>query len=125
MQIYKYKGECRCMKNISKKIKELRIKRSLTLEELGEKINFNYSNLSKIERGLRPPTLELIEKLSEFYNVPLVHFFGEEKAIPDELKKFNPEWVAFIEDMEEKDFTPDEITEIVKLVTKFSGKGTD
>ena len=49
------------MKNISKKIKDIRLKNGLTLEELGDRINFNYSNLSKIERGVRTPTLELLE----------------------------------------------------------------
>lgn len=104
------------MRNISKKIKQLRVTKGHTLEELGEKINFNYSNLSKIERGIRPPTLELIEKLAEFYDVPLTYFFGEEKEIPEELKNLGIDWVTFVEDMEKKEITPDDIKAIMEIV---------
>lgn len=106
------------MKNISKKIREARVKKGLTLEELGEKINFNYSNLSKIERGVRSPTLELLEKLAEFYEVPLSYFFGEEIEVPDPLKKIGVEWVTFAEEMEEKEITPDDIKAIMEILNK-------
>lgn len=107
------------MKNISQKIKDLRHRKGYTLEELGEKINFNFSNLSKIERGLRSPTLELIEKLAEFYHVPLSYFFGEEQQMPDELKKMGAEWVAVVEKLNEKEFTPDEIEAIIEIAERF------
>jgi transcriptional regulator with XRE-family HTH domain len=106
------------MKNISRKIKDLRVKKGYTLEELGDKINFNYSNLSKIERGIRPPTLELIEKLSEFYNVPLSYFFGEENPIPEELKKLGAEWVTVVEELKEKEITPEEIKAIIEILDR-------
>lgn len=106
------------MENISKKIKDIRIKNGLTLEELGEKINFNFSNLSKIERGLRSPTLELLEKLAEFYEVPLSYFFGEAIEVPDQLKKIGTEWITFVEEMEEKEITPSEIKAIMEILNK-------
>lgn len=106
------------MKNISKKIKELRMKNGYTLEELGNRINFNYSNLSKVERGLRDPTLELLEKLSAFYDVPLSHFFGEELPIPDELKAHGIEWVRVVEEAEKKEITPDEIRAAIELINE-------
>lgn len=108
------------MKNISEKIRDIRLKKGLTLEELGDKINFNYSNLSKIERGVRTPTLELLEKLAEFYDVPLSYFFGEEAKIPDELKKYGVEWITFVEEMTEKNITPDEIKAIMEILNKFN-----
>lgn len=108
------------MKNISEKIRDIRLKKGLTLEELGDKINFNYSNLSKIERGVRTPTLELLEKLAEFYDVPLSYFFGEEADIPDELKKYGVEWITFVEEMTEKNITPDEIKAIMEILNKFN-----
>lgn len=108
------------MKDISKKIKELRIKHGYTLEELGEKLNFNYSNLSKIERGVRKPTLELMEQLAKLYDVPLSYFFGEEREVPEALKKIGVEWVTFIEEMEEKEITPEEIKAIIEIMNKLN-----
>lgn len=110
------------MKNVSKKIKQLRDKRGYTLEELGDRINFNFSNLSKIERGVREPTLELLEKLADFYGVPLSYFFGEENAVPEELQKIGTEWVAVVEDLVEKNITPDEIKAVMDILDKMKSK---
>lgn len=106
------------MKDISKKIREIRTKHGHTLEELGEKINFNPSNLSKIERGLRKPTIELIEQLANIYEVPLTYFFGEESEVSDGLKNIGIDWVTFVGEMEEKNITPEEIKAIIEIVKK-------
>lgn len=66
------------MEHIGRKIREIRLERGKTLKEMGEEINFNYSNLSKVERGLRRPTVELLEKVSKKYNVEINYFFKDE-----------------------------------------------
>lgn len=108
------------MKDIGKKIRELRKQNGHTLEELGEKLNFNLSNLSKIERGFRKPNIELIEKIMKVYDVPLTYFFGEVGEMPDELQTVGADWVAFIEEMEEKQITPDEIKAIIEIINKMN-----
>lgn len=105
------------MDNIGKKIQKLRKKHGDTLEELGEKLHFNYSNLSKIERGLRHPTLELINGVSQLYGVPLVHFF-EDGKINVEFQEMGADWVAFVEEMKEKQITPDELRTYLNVITK-------
>lgn len=110
------------MKNISKKIKELRLKRKLTLEELGNRINFNFSNLSKIERGVRDPTIELLEKLAEFYDLPITYFFGEQQEVPEELKQYGVEWVSVVEEAVNKDLTPDEIKAVIEMLNQLKNK---
>jgi transcriptional regulator with XRE-family HTH domain len=106
------------LKDISKKIRDLRKQHKDTLEELGEKLNFNPSNLSKIERGIRKPTIELVEQLMKIYDVPLTYFFGEESEMQEELKDLGADWVAFVEEMEEKQITPDEIKAIMEILGK-------
>ena len=59
------------------RVKALRKKNKHTLQELAKKINFNYSNLSKIERGDRKPTLEFIESISKVYDVSIAYLVGE------------------------------------------------
>ncbi|MFZ7936427.1 helix-turn-helix domain-containing protein [Bacillus thuringiensis] len=53
------------------KIKETRIKFGDTLQSLAEKINYDYSNLSKIERGVYTPTVDLLQKIATVYNVKI------------------------------------------------------
>jgi transcriptional regulator with XRE-family HTH domain len=57
------------------KIKVLRKKHNDTLKALANKINYDYSNLSKIERGIYQPSLELLRKIVEVYNVDMSYFF--------------------------------------------------
>ena len=67
------------------KIKALRKKHGDTLKELSRKINYDYSNLSKIERGIYQPSLELLKKISEVYSVAMNYFFEESDSYtPDE-----------------------------------------
>jgi len=60
------------------RVKSLRKKNNHTIQALAKKINFNYSNLSKIERGDRKPTLEFIEAISKVYDVSISYLVGEE-----------------------------------------------
>ncbi|MBG9936169.1 helix-turn-helix transcriptional regulator [Bacillus tropicus] len=53
------------------KIKETRKKFGDTLQSLAEKINYDYSNLSKVERGVYTPTLDLLHKIATVYNMEI------------------------------------------------------
>lgn len=114
LSIFK-KGEGSAMRNIGNKIRDIRLKHGHTLEELGDKLNFNPSNLSKIERGVRKPTIEIIEQLARIYDVHITYFFGEQGEVQEELKNLGAEWVSFVEEMQEKNFTPDEIKAIIAI----------
>src|SRR4051812_28391378 len=66
------------------KIKELRKKRGDTLKSLAQKVNFDFSNLSKIERGIHEPSLPLLEKIAAVYNVGLDYFFESDQYSREE-----------------------------------------
>ncbi|KXY82734.1 MULTISPECIES: helix-turn-helix transcriptional regulator [Bacillus] len=53
------------------KIKETRKRFGDTLQSLAEKINYDYSNLSKVERGVYTPTLDLLHKIATVYNMEI------------------------------------------------------
>lgn len=116
------------MKGVGSKIREIRIKNNDTLKDLGKKLNFNYSNLSKIEREVRTPSIELIEEIAKLYDVPLSYFFGQEQEIPKELKDIGVEWIAVAEELKEKmspeeaktiaALTPEEIKAVINLVSQ-------
>ncbi|MGE7880332.1 helix-turn-helix domain-containing protein [Peribacillus muralis] len=102
-----------------KKIREIREKNKDTLEELADKLNMSWSSLGKFERGERKITPDLLERIADLYDVPIVYFFGEdEKELPDELKELGEGWVSFAEEMEEKSITPEEIKAVMRLFKK-------
>ncbi|UIJ69667.1 helix-turn-helix domain-containing protein (plasmid) [Bacillus cereus] len=51
------------------RIKEVRNQFGDTLQSLSQKIDYDYSNLSKIERGIYKPSLELLDKIATVYNI--------------------------------------------------------
>lgn len=53
------------------KIKETRKRFGDTLQSLAEKINYDYSNLSKVERGVYTPTVDLLHKIATVYNMEI------------------------------------------------------
>lgn len=66
--------------SIGKKMRELRQNKKMSLRELGEAVNINYSHLSRIELGKKNPSLELIEIIAKYYDVPMSYFFDNEHA---------------------------------------------
>jgi len=79
------------------RIAELRSKRDLTQAELGEilgestGISLTQSAIGQYERGVRRPSLEIIEALSDIFNVSIDYLFGktEEKLTVDKYLKLD------------------------------------
>lgn len=101
-----------------KRIRDIREKNKDTLEDLAVKLNMSWSSLGKFERGERKITPELLERIAKLYDVPILYFFGEEGEVPSGLKELGANWVTFIEEMEEKSITPDEIKAVIQLLKK-------
>jgi transcriptional regulator with XRE-family HTH domain len=99
------------LERIGRKIKELRKEKGFTLRYVGEKLNIDYSYLSKVEKG-QPLSLELLGRISEFYHVDISYFFVE---IPEELKEVGVEWIELSKEAKEKNITPENIKEIIQI----------
>ena len=56
---------------IGLKIRELRIYQNLSLQELSDKLDIEYNNLIRIEKGRTNPTLSTLYKISQALNVKL------------------------------------------------------
>lgn len=112
-------------KSIGSKIRKIRIERKDTLISLSKKLDIDFSSLSKIERGDREASVDLIKRIVEVYAVDPKYFFGEgfteseghllleENLQPSELKKK----YDFIVDGVEA--TEDEIKEAISLIRRF------
>ncbi|WP_082038843.1 helix-turn-helix domain-containing protein [Vibrio rotiferianus] len=61
---------------VGKKIKEIRKKKSLTIEDLSEKSGVSVGHISRLENGKKSPTISTLEKLATALDVPVVYFFS-------------------------------------------------
>lgn len=50
-----------------RKIREIRKQKGDTLKELADKVQYDFSNLSKIERGQVKPSIKLLSKIADIY----------------------------------------------------------
>ncbi|MDZ5608450.1 helix-turn-helix transcriptional regulator [Bacillus pseudomycoides] len=65
------------MNILGERIFELRKKKKLTQEKLGENIGVGKQIISKYEKGTKTPSLETIEKLADFFEVPIDYLLGK------------------------------------------------
>lgn len=75
------------MEQISRKIKELRLKHDMTLKELSDATGLSVSFLSQVERGSTSLALTSLKKIADTFNVPMYHFFEEPENWRFLLKK--------------------------------------
>lgn len=71
---------------ISEALRLMRVFHDLKQFELAEKLNISKSYLSEIESGVKSPTLDLLDKYSQEFDIPVssILFFAEE--IPNAKK---------------------------------------
>ncbi|HDR7793650.1 TPA: helix-turn-helix transcriptional regulator [Bacillus luti] len=48
------------------------------MKSLAQKLNYDYSNLSKIERGIYTPSLTLLKKIANIYDVDMWYLLSDE-----------------------------------------------
>ena len=58
-------------KALGKRLKEARLKRGLTQEQVAQAINISTAHLSKIERGLKPIGLKHLAALCDVLDIPI------------------------------------------------------
>ena len=82
--------------DIGARIRQLRIKNDLTLEELASRTELTKGFLSQLERNLTSPSIQTLEDIAEALGVTMAGVFSEEK---DEKIVFTPE-DAFVDERE-------------------------
>ena len=75
-------------KQIGLRLKELRKSKRLSQEELAEKVQTSANYLSRIERGTKNPTLDMLIKIVDSIGVGLPELFDFKREMtPKELKE--------------------------------------
>lgn len=87
-------------KVFAERIKKLRIEKKLTQQELGNKFGLTSTGVSYWESGKAIPSMEMINKLSDFFGVTIDYLIGK-----NELDEKNEGMILFrkAEQVNEKD----------------------
>jgi transcriptional regulator with XRE-family HTH domain len=64
------------MEQLGKRVKKIRNSKGMRLEDLAERIGTGRSNLGHIERGRNAPSVELLVKLADFFQVSTDYLLG-------------------------------------------------
>jgi transcriptional regulator with XRE-family HTH domain len=79
---------------VSEALRMMRVFHDLTQRELADKLGISKSHVSEIESGRKTPTLEVLKRYSEFFEVPVssILFFSEhidgEINLESDIRKF-------------------------------------
>lgn len=84
------------MYDIGSRIRQLRVKYDLTLEELASRTELTKGFLSQLENNLTSPSIQTLEDIAEALGVTMSEFFAEEQ---DEKLVFTPD-DAFVDEQD-------------------------
>ncbi|MDP4087113.1 MAG: helix-turn-helix transcriptional regulator [Bacillota bacterium] len=107
-------------KEIGAKLKKIREDKGLTVRDVAEQIDVHFTYVSKIENG-KVPSLEKLNKLCDLYGIKISSLFGKEIEPDDCLKSLGVDWISVREDIEENDYSPEQVKkalEILRLTKK-------
>lgn len=69
------------MSRFSERLRELRIAKGYTQQDIADKIHVNKQTISQYERGIRQPQIEVLEQLADVFNVDMNYLLGKEDLI--------------------------------------------
>ena len=67
------------MKDLSEKLKTLRLDKGLTQAEVSKELGLTRNAIANYETGIREPSLEILIKICQFFNVSADYLLGLEK----------------------------------------------
>lgn len=76
-------------KIIGKKLKAIRLKNDMTIQELAEKSNVSSNMISRVERGLTIPSVHILMKLANVFDKS-INYFVEEVTTTNEVVYSRP-----------------------------------
>jgi transcriptional regulator with XRE-family HTH domain len=114
--------------HVGLKIKKIRTDNKDTLKSLAAKIDYDWSNLSKVERGVYGASIELLKKIIDVYEINPNYFFdglteSEGKVLmEDELDPTKLKEKYDFKHLDGEEITEEELMEAVKLIRLLKSK---
>lgn len=87
------------MLDFKDRIKELRIQKSLTQEQVAKRLWVTKSIISAYELGTKYPSLDMLIKLASMYNVTTDYLLGIEKKRQIDATKLTPKQIDIINNL--------------------------
>lgn len=105
---------------VGKRIRDYRLKKGLSQEELAHRAELHTAHLGRIERGDENPTIESIEKIVNALGITfeeLFNFGSDPKEAEDPIIEKITSYLKIMTDEEQKD-----VLRTVKMLMKWKGK---
>lgn len=106
---------------IGAKIKDLRLRKGLTQQEVADRIGgLSRNYISQMESGKRKISIEFLQKMAEIFNVDITYFFEKDEQVS--LSEEEKAWVLDLREMERQGISPDDVRKWVKMAREIRGK---
>lgn len=96
------------MKEVGRKIREIRKQKNMTLEELGEKLGKTKSYISKLERSVKPISLENLQLIANVLDVQVEDLIVEKQKVENPFTE-NQDWFFVIEELKKRGISPGDL----------------
>jgi len=85
------------------RLKQLRIRKGESLQQVADAVNASKAHIWELEKGdSRNPSIDLLQRLAQNFNVSIAYFVGEDPDAPDEEEQL----IAMFREL--KDLDPDD-----------------
>jgi transcriptional regulator with XRE-family HTH domain len=96
------------IKEVGIQIRKIREEKKMTLEELGNKINKTKSYVSKLERGVKPISLQNLQMIAEALGIDVTDLF------PNKEKVDNPftgeeDWAFVVRELKDRGYSAGDV----------------
>lgn len=102
--------------DLGDRLKKLRDNHKFSTRQLGERLNISHSHIAQMEKGQRTPSIEMLNKYADFFDVHVSQFFGERQEVPQDLSDKGVKWMAFGDKMEKRGLTIEELERIADFI---------
>ncbi len=106
--------------NIGEKLKQIRKVRGLSQAELSEKVQVHVTNIARYETNKQTPTIEVLKKIADFYDIAVDYFVSEESEVKPASRLKDKILLEKFEKIE--DFSDEEKKVVIELIDAFIAK---
>ena len=103
------------------RLRELREKRGLTLDEVAKALGLRNQYVSNYELGKRRPDYETLKRFAAFYNVT-TDYLLENDAAPNDSQTLDRVYLSLAKDAQEKGIDPDDIRLAIETINRLKKK---
>jgi len=83
--------------DLGRRLRELRRRKKLSIYDVERRLGIHFSTVSKYERNVRRPSLEVLRELAALYEVPLAGLITDVDDLKDVLSEDQRRWLKLIE----------------------------